>query len=425
MNYVSGFLNELAGILMEMSPYLLLGFIFAGLMHVLIPGQSVIRYLGGNNFTSVLNASLLGIPLPLCSCGVIPTGLSFYKHGASKSSTVSFLISTPQTGVDSIMVTWSLLGLPFAIIRPIVAFATGLFGGLMTKKIAGGSDSKQESQNLNNVVNKSGFWPWVKELFRYPFVDFMQDISKWLVTGLLIAALISVAVPDNFFANKLPGNFAGMLMMLVVAIPVYICATASVPIAAVLIMKGLSPGAAFVLLMAGPATNAATITMIARTMGKKTLISYLTSIIAGSLVAGTVIDYLLPAAWFTLPAGAVHAGHNHEIVPHWIKISSAIILTVLIVNALFTNYIKSNKMKHKLNMANRKSYIKSVTLYIEGMTCNHCRQTVESAVKTVRGVNEAIADPGTGIVEIKGNDFDIGEIERNIEKSGYKVVKKL
>jgi uncharacterized protein len=189
----------------------------------------------------------------LCSCGVIPTGISFYKHGASKASTVSFLISTPQTGVDSIFVTYSMLGLPFAIIRPIVAFITGLFGGLVTKKI----DPEKAEKNLQNNENGNelpgGFIPRIKEMFRYSFIEFLQDVSNWLIIGLLIAALISVIVPNDFFADKIPNDFIGMLIILVVSIPVYICATASVPVAVVLMLKGLSPGAALVLLMVGPA----------------------------------------------------------------------------------------------------------------------------------------------------------------------------
>lgn len=424
MNYITDFGRELVAILLEMSPYLLLGFFFAGLMHLLFPEKKVMKYLGGNNFTSVMNASLLGIPLPLCSCGVIPTGLSFYKHGASKASTVSFLISTPQTGVDSIMVTWSLLGLPFAIIRPVVAFVTGLFGGLLTKRIAGDENGQEQTAVNGSAGLPSGFWPKVKELFRYPFVEFMQDISKWLVTGLIIAALISVVIPDNFFADKLPGNFAGMIMMLILAIPVYICATASVPIAAVLMMKGLSPGAALVLLMAGPATNAATITMIGKTMGRKTLFSYLAAITAGALAAGTIIDYLLPSGWFVLSSHAGHAGHNHEILPFWLKASSAIILTLFIINALIKRYILQGVREKNEKQANKNPDIGILAIDVEGMTCNHCRLTVENSIKSVRGVTEAFADPETGKVKIHGNDFDREEVVKNIENAGYRVVKK-
>ncbi|HPC97554.1 MAG TPA: permease [Bacteroidales bacterium] len=422
MEYILNFGKELAGILAEMSPYLLLGFFFAGILHLLIPEKKVMKYLGGSNFISVLNASLLGVPLPLCSCGVIPTGLSFYRHGASKASTVSFLISTPQTGVDSIMVTWSLLGFPFAVIRPIVAFVTGLFGGLLTKKVEGSAEEQVKGAENGKRIQPSGFWAWIRELFRYPFVEFMQDISKWLVLGILIAALISVVIPDNFFADKLPGNFAGMIMMLVLAIPVYICATASVPIAAVLIMKGLSPGAALVLLMAGPATNAATITMIAKTMGKKALFSYLTAIIAGALAAGSVIDYLLPSQWFAMTSHAAHAGHNHEILPLWLKAGSAILLSVFVINALIRRYLfKKPATVIGKNGLNGDSSVRVNILSVEGMTCNHCRTTVENSAKDVEGVSAADADLQTGRLTIRGTGYNLAEIVKNIEKAGYTV----
>ncbi|MGQ9620768.1 MAG: permease [Bacteroidales bacterium] len=423
MNYLEKFVSELIFILLEMAPYLMLGFFFAGVMHLLFPEKKVMKYLGGNDFRSIFNASLLGIPLPLCSCGVIPTGLSFYKHGASKSSTVSFLISTPQTGVDSIMVTWSLIDLPFAIIRPVVAFITGLFGGMLTKKINADEENVTKASKGNSSDIPAGLLPRLKELFRYPFVEFMQDISGWLVTGLLISALISVVVPDNFFADKLPGNFAGMFLMLVIAIPVYICATASVPVAAVLMLKGLSPGAALVLLMAGPATNAATITMIGKVMGKKTLAGYLLAITSGALIAGTIIDYLLPASWFTPSIHAGHMEHTHEILPAWLKILSTVILALLLVNALARRYFLHPSSVTSGNTA--KEFSSDVTiLTVKGMTCSHCNQNVEKITRSVNGVKEVNADFKTGIVEIKGDKYDILEIIKGIESIGYSVVKK-
>ena len=237
MNYISGVGKELFVILTEMAPYLMLGFFFAGLLHLLFPKKRVRKYMGQNNFRSIFNAAMLGVPLPLCSCGVIPTGISFYKHGASKASTVSFLISTPQTGVDSIFVTYSMLGLPFAVIRPIVAFVTGLFGGMVTRKVDPETNDKNLQKNENGDELPEGFLPRIKEMFRYSFIEFLQDISNWLIIGLLIAAIISVFVPNDFFADRIPNDFIGMLVILIISIPVYICATASVPVAAVLMLK--------------------------------------------------------------------------------------------------------------------------------------------------------------------------------------------
>jgi len=422
MEYIREFGKELLFILMEMSPYLMLGFIFAGLLHLLFPKQRVRKYMGQNNFKSIFNAALFGIPLPLCSCGVIPTGISFYKHGASKASTVSFLISTPQTGIDSIFVTYSMLGLPLAIIRPIVAFITGLFGGMVTKKIDPENDESVIENNDNNEEIPFGFFPKVKEMFRYSFIDFLQDISNWLVIGLLIAAFISVIVPNDFFADKIPNDFLGMLVILVISIPVYICATASVPIAAVLMLKGLSPGAALVLLMAGPATNAATITMIAKVLGKKPLIGYLGAIISGALLSGFILDYFLPSEWFNISDHFGHIGHNHEMLPAWLKTISAISLTLLIINGYIQKYLNTKKMSISDIPLSGFSTEKIKTINVGGMTCNHCKQNVENSVKSAQGVEDVNVDITTGKVKITGNSFDLEKIKSDIESIGYKII---
>jgi uncharacterized protein len=421
MDYLKGFGRELIFIMSEMAPYLLLGFMFAGLLHLLISKKKVRKYMGKNNFRSILNSALLGVPLPLCSCGVIPTGISFYKHGASKASTVSFLISTPQTGVDSIFVTYSMLGLPFAIIRPVVAFVTGLAGGLVTKKIDPEKEETvpQVSENGEEIPN--GFLPKIKEMFRYSFIEFLEDIANWLIIGLLLAALISVIVPDDFFADKIPNDFLGMLVILIISIPVYICATASVPVAAVLMLKGLSPGAALVLLMAGPATNAATITMIAKILGKKSLVGYLGAIVAGALISGLVIDYFLPAQWFIVSEHLGHMGNNNEIMPEWFKIGSALILTILIINVYIQKYLKNRRI-NKVNIVPANFSSENVqTIWVGGMTCNHCKINVENSIKLSQGEEEVSVDLMTGKVIITGISLDLKKIKSGIKSIGYKI----
>lgn len=417
MDYIKNFGSEFLSILMEMAPYLLMGFFFAGLLHLLFPKKKVRQYMGQNNFRSILNASLLGVPLPLCSCGVIPTAISFYKHGASKPSTVSFLISTPQTGVDSIFVTYSLLGLPFAIIRPIVAFVTGIFGGFLSSKIDKEKADESVQNNNDNDEMPAGFFPKIREMFRYSFIEFLQDISNWLIIGLLIAALISVFVPDNFFADKIPNSFVGMLIILVIAIPVYICATASVPVAAVLMLKGLSPGAALVLLMAGPATNAATITMIGKVLGKKTLFSYLGAIITGAMLSGLFIDYFLPRSWFLLSEHYGHMNHSHQMLPDWLKIGSAILLLLLIINGYIRKYLIKGKMIKSDKTTFNPSEIK--TIHVGGMTCNHCKQNVENSIKSVSGVEDVNVDLVSGKVKISGKSVDLVKVRSGIESIGY------
>ncbi len=416
--FIKHFLDELWFITAEMSPYLLLGFLFAGILYLLFPKNKVKKYMGKNRRGAIVNASILGIPLPLCSCGVIPTGLSFYRNGASKGSTVSFLISTPQTGVDSIMVTYSLLGLPFAILRPLIALFTGIGGGLLTNRITRKDKEDDREAESNNQKLPSGFFPKIKEMFRYAFVEFLQDIMGWLLIGLMIAALMAVVIPDDFFAGKVSNDFLEMLIVLVAAIPVYICATASVPVAAILMLKGLSPGAALVLLMAGPATNAATITMIAKVLGKKALYSYLISIIGGALIFGTLINKLLPIEWFRIPEHVMN--HEHNILPPWLSYIAAISLLLLIINGYIQRKIQSRKntsenLTTDVNMDN----IKKIT--VTGMTCNHCKSSIENASMSIEGVESADADLKSGELTLKGKLFDLSQLKEKIESLGYSV----
>ncbi len=408
-----------------MSPYLLLGFLFAGILHVFFPEQKIKKYLGKSNAYSVFNAALIGVPLPLCSCGVIPTGISFYKHGASKGSSVSFLISTPQTGIDSILVTYSLLGLPFAIIRPIIALITGFFGGLLTN-FFGVKDKEQitSSQITKKLSSKESH---AKEnvfirMFRYAFVDFLGDIAKWVLIGLLIAAGISVLVPDDFFSTYIENDFLDMLIILVAAIPLYVCATASVPIAAILMMKGLSPGAALVFLMAGPATNAATMTIITKVLGKKTLFTYLFSIIAGALFFGTLINLTLPDKFFLIPEISQHTDfhHTHGILPLWLKNTSSILLIVIIINVYLQKFIKSKKFTKEITQTKQEvGKIKTVIIVVNGMTCNHCKMNVENKITSIGGINKVEVDLSTKKVKISGENIDLGKIKEGVESIGY------
>ena len=191
-------MHEIWALVNEMSPYLLLGFAFAGLLHSFVPASLYRRYLGKNSFSSVIWAALLGVPLPLCSCGVIPTAMSLRKEGASKGATTSFLIATPQTGVDSILATASLLGVPFAILRPVAALVTALFGGGVVT-MATRNEPNEAIQKQAEDKPKLSFWQKCLEALRYGFVDMIQDIGRWLVLGLVIAGLITVFVPDDFF----------------------------------------------------------------------------------------------------------------------------------------------------------------------------------------------------------------------------------
>ena len=431
MAYITEYISAFFSLLLEMSPYLLLGFLFAGLLHVYFPKDKLAKYLGKDNFSSVINAALLGIPLPLCSCGVIPTGVSFYKNGASRGASVAFLISTPQTGVDSIFATSALMGFPFAITRVFIALITGIFGGILTNIFAHGhmpTKKKNVATNQNCVhehTPRKTSRSSIKRVLDYAFVDFLQDISQWLIIGLGIAALIAVAIPITFFENYIGNNFVGMFLLLLLSIPLYVCATGSIPIAAVLLMKGISPGAAFVFLMAGPATNVGTITVLGKTLGKKNLIIYLMSIIVGALVFGIAIDIFLPASWFVLPLTAEHNSHLHTL-PKWLEISAGILLTALIIRAEVTkrNWLLHKKPAKAVQMQNTfvntiSSMNRNSVVKVNGMTCNHCKFSVEKNITALEGVESVAVDLQMGQAVIAGENVNLIEVEETIKAIGF------
>ncbi|MFA6619178.1 MAG: permease [Candidatus Neomarinimicrobiota bacterium] len=415
MSFINNYFHETYYLLLEMAPYLLLGFLIAGILKYYLRPSTMRRFLGGSNLRSVINAALLGVPMPLCSCGVIPTGVGLHRNGASKGAAVSFLISTPQTGVDSIMITYSLLGLPFAIIRPIVAFITGIAGGAISNKLEGSKGNSYLNESQDDELPKG--LKKIPAIFKYAFVEFLDDIAKWLIIGILIAGLISVLVPDNFFLEYLSNPYLAMVVMLLVSVPLYVCATSSVPIAAALIMKGLSPGAALVFLMAGPATNAATISVIGNALGKKTLAIYLSTIIAGSFIAGALLDNFMPGSWYS---GIMSMGHEHTILPQWLMQISALVLSALLLYSLVVKLIKrfQGKPANSCEMENQKT--PEILINIEGMSCEHCVMSVKKGLSSLDGVENVSVNLETKTARIYGV-VDIDKITETIKELGYTI----
>ena len=445
-NYFSlliDYTTEIWHLLQDMSPYLLLGFLFAGILKVVFPQQIINRYMGSQNKFSPVNAALIGVPLPLCSCGVIPTGISFFKNGAGKGSSVSFLISTPQTGIDSVLVTYSLLGLPFALIRVVVAFVTGIMGGYLTDLVNKDGQQPMESTRMQTQTMQMTPSQKIRTIFRYGFYEFLMDIAKWLIIGIAIAGLLAIVIPDDFFSAYIGNEWLSMLVILAASVPLYICATASVPIAAVLMLKGLSPGAALVFLMAGPATNAATIAVVRNVLGNKTFWTYLLSIIGGAFLFGTIINRLLPAEWFSLGEHTLHHAHEHHLLPMWFKTASALLMVALIVYGYARKTFSRRKVKpttHKSNTAKsvlmnqpriassafkpqfaKATIVQTNTLRVEGMTCSHCKASVESHVGKIKGVKMVEASPSDKSVRIEGLNYDIQQIKETITGLGYQV----
>ena len=401
------FILELWGLTKDMSPYLLLGFLIAGVLSVVISPASVQKNLGGKGLFPIVKASLFGIPLPLCSCGVIPVATSLYKHGANRSATTSFLISTPQTGVDSILVTYSLLGPIFAIFRPIAALLAGILGGLAVEIADSGSESnvKPSTQVIDN--DKSFF----RKIYEYGFISLPQDIGKPLILGIVVAAMISMIVPVDFFASYFGNGFMGLIIMMFAGIPIYFCATASVPIALSLMSIGLSPGAAFVFLMTGPATNAATISTVWKILGKKTTFIYLSAVSGSSLVAGLFINL------FSSEIDSHIHDHDHWMLPVWLQITSSVLFLGILINSLLRLYFPSMFVSDESIKVNEADLVVSVG----GMTCNHCVNSVTNAILEVTNVEDVNVNLGSGETKINGNNINIDEVVEAITSSGYSV----
>lgn len=403
-------LNSLLFMLNEMSPYILLGFFIAGLMHAFVPQKTFARHLAGTGWRSVVKSAAIGIPLPLCSCGVLPAAISMRRNGASRAASTSFLIATPQTGIDSIAATWSLLGPAFAVIRPIAALVTAVFGG-----IAVGKSERKNAACINcqsiaeEIAEQKRFGPKLLDALRYGFIDLVGSIGGWLVAGLIIAALITVYVPADYFTVIGSKPLLSMVTVLIIAIPMYVCATGSIPIALSLMLKGLSPGTALVLLMAGPAANFASFTLISREMGRKSAIIYLISIVVGAMTFGLIIDYVLPADWFTIRNAQAMAGKEHAF--SLLSTASSAVLVILLV----VTFIKGHKSKH-INVSTMTKEYK-----IKGMHCSHCQATVVKSISSVKGVKQVDVNLSTGIAKVEG-EHNAEDVVAAVRDAGFDVV---
>ena len=411
MDYVNAFVSMLN----SMSPYLLLGFLIAGVLHAFVPSAIYSRYLAGTGLRSVVTAAAFGIPLPLCSCGVLPTAVALRRSGASRAASTSFLIATPQTGVDSIAATYSMMGLPFAILRPVAALVTSLIGGLAVGhwERKGALDDVQDHANYEFSELPKGLWNKVLETLKYGFFDMMQSIGRWLLLGLVIATLITVLLPDNFFSTYARWPLLNMFIIVAVAVPMYVCATGSIPIAAALMLKGMSPGCALVLLMAGPAANVASMFVVNNAFGRKATVVYLLSIIGGAMGFGVIVDYWPGLRELFVNALPSHVMHHHMDVS-WFNTACSIFLLGMIVVSLNAKYWKSYQIKR--NKTNTMKEFK-----VKGMMCPHCKANVEKGLAALPGVEKVTVDLAKGTALVEGSVPDQLIIDC-IEDLGYQYV---
>ena len=449
------FVWQLVTLFSEMAPFLLLGFLLAGILHVWVPNHLYVPKISKPNFKSVLWSALFGVPLPICSCGVIPTSIALRKEGASKGASVSFLISTPATGVDSILATYSLLGGPFAILRPVAAFVTAMLGGLFTNVVTKNEtetgvavvgethephhehehcdcegDHCSCSQEGHDEHSKKSFVQKVRETLEYGFVNMIGDVSKWLIIGLLLGALIAAFVPDDFFLFLHEYPLLCMVVVLVLAMPMYTCATGSIPLALALVEKGITPGAALVLLMAGPATSIASMLVVGKAFGKRTLAAYLTSIALGALFFGFVIDTFFMDSFLAsmLPhASAECHGHGALGVFDYI---CAVLFAVLIIYAKFAHKGCGGHDEHHHHEGechcnghhHEHEEPVVVTYRVLGMSCSHCKACVEKATLRLDGVLSAEADVANKELRVQwhgDDDVDETALKNAVEEAGF------
>ncbi len=361
-------------IFLTMAPFLLAGFCLAGVLRVLIPAEWLRSTVGKNDFRSVLLASLAGVPMPLCSCSVLPTAAAIRDAGASKGATIAFLVSTPEVGVESISLSYALLDPTMAVARPVAAFGSAMAAGLATNAVvrrevsaapgtdprgwappdqppssapaarptapagrtspgpsshAGASDSAAPSTDLFGDRPSPDLSRW-QLIFDYGFRQILDHILSYFLIGLFVSALIGALVPDGLLENPALYGFPAMLLMLVIGIPMYVCDLSSTPVAAMLILKGLNPGAALVFLLAGPATNLASLAVISRLLGRRVTITYLIAVAVMSLVAGWLLDSFYAASGISPQATVGGVG---EFLPAWLAWPSAIILVAMMVQS--------------------------------------------------------------------------------------------
>ncbi len=464
--------------LSEMAPWLIGGFLFAGVLSVFFKASQVQRHLGPGSRGGVWKAAVFGVPLPLCSCGVIPVSAGLYRQGASRGATSSFLLTTPQTGVDSIFATYAVMGPVYAVVRPVVALVNGLLGGYLIDGLDRRDAAKAEAaaENADAVAvslpmaggccgggketgadavgeslapeagsccggagetagNDSG-WAKTKAVLRYGLVMLPADIAGSLLLGLSVAALLTALVPADALTPYLGGGLSAMLVAVVVGIPLYVCATGSIPIGLGLIAAGASPGAVLAFLIAGPATNAATVSVTWNLLGRRTGILYLVSVAVTAIGAGLLLDQFFPTLEsLRLPESALEP---HHMGLDWVDHLWAGALMALLVPALWKRFgprgsapAASSQSSADVETAAVDSVnqdqpgVVQQRLEILGMTCGGCTSSAERSLRAVTGVESvdvSLDAGGVGQASVVGRSLTRPALVRAVEQAGFRVV---
>ncbi len=366
---------------LEAAPWIMVGLLSAGVIRAWVPQQRLAHWLGGNGPWPVTKAALIGAPLPLCSCGVIPVALGLHRTGASRGSTLAFLIATPETGVDSVAASYALLGPFLTLVRPLAAILSGILTGLMASLIppavtpastaldtdspcgtaCGGLEERTRSSHQTAACNTERgcggataivethkgmqWWPRTWSGIRYAITELLDDFSLWLFIGLAVAGMTMTLVPPTALAAYASG-LSAMLFMLVVGIPFYVCATESTPIATAMLLAGVSPGAVLVFLLAGPATNLGTVGALRQEFGTRFMVIYVVGISLCAVGFGLLTNYAVASLGINITA-QLHAGQ--ELLPEWVKYGSALTLTVLALRPLRKRVLGSPVMPVRID----------------------------------------------------------------------------
>lgn len=412
MIYLTEFFKALWMVSCMMAPWLLFGFFAAGVLSVFFSPAYIYKHMGKPGIKSIFKAALFGVPLPVCSCGVIPITVSLKKQGAGRGAAGSFLISTPQTGLDSFFATYAMLGWAFAIFRPIVAFITGIIGGLLMENFGKPKDEKEEESGENSEDDdqpRVRGWKTIPAILHYGFIKLLGNIASALLLGLVLAALIHLFVPSDFGAKYLQSDWLAMPAMLLFGIPLYVCSTASIPIAASLIVKGISPGAALVFLITGPATNIATITIMSKVLGRKAVVIYILTVAVAAIAAGYIFNLLnvnIPVMDFIRSDGRMEITMLQKI--------SCIILYALLAFTI------TQRLARRFGIGS-KNTASDLEIEVKGMTCEHCAATLDKAIRKIDGILSLDINVEAGLIKINAETPHLTYplIEKAITDAGF------
>lgn len=411
MDYINQFITQTWLMIAEMGPYLLLGLAIAAILHRLLRQEWVERLMGKRSLSSVVWGSVVGVPMPLCSCGVIPVTMSLRSKGASNGASVSFLTSTPQTGVDSILATWGMLGPVFAIYKVIVAFISGILIGLVVDLLPQKPNAAKRHLigEADLTKNSSTSQPTWSESVRYGFVTMPGDLSGALLFGFLLAGLIAAFAPADLLANIPGGTIAAIALATLISVPFYICSTGSIPLAIALVHSGLPISAALVLLIAGPATNIATITAMRKILGGRATFLYVLGIVLTTWIAAAIYHLFLN----TGTLGTEHMDHVMEL-PWWKHLGGALLLALLILP-------KFGLFQHQHDHdSNTDQTMQTTTLKIAGMNCSHCENSVRNGLASLPNAPTVLSvDRNAETAVIQADTFDESAVREKIEALGF------